>query len=158
MFRLKTDEVLIEEVQNDWLKRASSTLARARKRKARNPSMKLRNPVPYSDADFESLERYVDTVLEPYQKIWAEASLTAALKFIRKELGINNVFYHTFDTGTKIKQVFGKPPKSMYTKLPKQFGFELVERAPEFLMKDKTARRYLQAINKKQTASWYRLV
>ena len=121
-----TNEVLIEEIQNDWLRKA----------------------------EYEDLKYYVEQVLTPYQNIWAEASMAAALRFIRDELGISTVFYHSFDTGKKIKAVCGSPPRSMYTQLPKQFGFESTQESPEFLMQDKVSRRYIKSI---KNPNWFRL-
>jgi len=42
----------------------------------------------------------------------------------------------------------------MYTQLPKKFGFSLTNEAPEFLAKDRRAKRYLKAIKNPQ---WYRM-
>jgi len=103
---------------------------------------------------FSDLQYYIDNILGPYQQIWAEASMAAAIRFIRQELGISNVYYHSFDTGKKIKAVSGSPPRSMYTQLPKQFGFELVSNHPEFLIRDKVSRRYINAISDPQ---WFKL-
>ncbi len=142
-----TNEVLIEEIQNDWLRNAKRVLNQLRKRREKAPKTTPCQVSRFIDANYEELEQYVETILTPYDKIWAEASMAAAINFIRQDLGIYDIYYHSFDTGTKIKQVCGKPPKSMYTKLPKQFGFELVDDAPSFVAKDKNARRYLKAIN-----------
>jgi hypothetical protein len=141
-----TNEVLIEEIQNDWLRNARRVLNRLRKRREKAPQTKPNQVNRFIDANYEELEQYVENVLTPYDKIWAEASMTAAINFIRKDLGINNIYYHSFETGIQIKQVCGKPPRSMYTKLPKQFGFELGSEAPKFIAEDKNSKRYLRAI------------
>ncbi|OUS30511.1 hypothetical protein A9Q99_06035 [Gammaproteobacteria bacterium 45_16_T64] len=149
-----TNEVLIEEIQNDWLRKAHSMFGYIKKGLKKRPDVKPSYFCSEIMGGFEDLECYVETVLAPYQKTWAEASMMAAIRFIRYTLGIDNIYYHSFSTGNKIKQICGDPPKSMYTTLPKQFGFELTEHAPEFLMQDKRARRYIKAIDNSQ---WHKL-
>lgn len=149
---LLAGEALIEEVQNDWLREAAWGLNRVTKRRANRNSTKPSDIIYGVDCDYASLKEYVDVVLKPYRNIWAEISLHAAINFIREDLGISTIYYHTFDTGRKIKKIYGSPPKSMYTRLPKQFGFELTNDAPEFIKKDKVSKRYLKAIKKSQ---WY---
>ncbi|MFT4531886.1 MAG: hypothetical protein ACI81F_002712 [Thalassolituus oleivorans] len=149
-----TNEVLIEEIQNDWLRKSASALNRVKRRRAIRPSVKPREVIRDILGDFEGLEHYVENTLAPYRKIWAEASMLAALRFIRDDLGISTVYYHSFDTGQKLKAVYGAPPRSMYTQLPKQFGFEVTRDAPALLTGDKFARRCIKAID---TPSWFRL-
>jgi hypothetical protein len=154
-FDLSTGEALIEEVQNDWLRKAHSSLMSVRKRLSQRRSLKPGDIVYGIHCEYTHLNEYVEQVLEPYNKLWAEASMLAAIHFIRKELGISIIYYHTFDTGKKIKKIFSSPPKSMYTQLPKKFGFELTEESPKFIQEDKCSRRYLKAI---QNPLWYRLL
>ncbi|MFS1525725.1 hypothetical protein ACL7TT_16695 [Microbulbifer sp. 2304DJ12-6] len=148
-----TNEVLIEEIQSDWLRNASSALACVKSRRAKKPSLKPRDVYGDILGDFEDLESYVEQTLAPYRKIWAEASMLAALRLIRDELGLSTVYYHSFDTGKKLKDVCGAPPRSMYTQLPKQFGFEETGDAPDFLVSDKFARRCIKAIHNPR---WFR--
>ncbi|MGH1374669.1 MAG: hypothetical protein ACRBBW_21715 [Cellvibrionaceae bacterium] len=150
-----TDEVLIEEIQNDWLRNASNALASIKSRRAKKPFLKPRDVYGDILGDFEGLERYVEQTLAPYRKIWAEASMLAVLRFIRDELGLSAVYYHSFDTGKKLKGIFGNPPRSMYTQLPKQFGFEETADAPIFLMRDKFSQRCIKAIDNPR---WFRRV
>ena len=58
--------------------------------------------------------------------------LTATLDFVHRELGINKVFYHSFDTGVRLKGIESGwgPPRSIYTDLPRRFCFELGEERP----------------------------
>jgi len=149
-----TNEALIEEIQNDWLRKAKRKLQVIQRRRIKKPTVKPNQVYADIDADYEDLRYYVEHVLTPYQNIWAEASMSAALRFIRDELGISNVFYHSFETGKKIKAVCGSPPRSMYTQLPKQFGFEPTQVSPEFLMQDKVSRRYIKSI---KNPNWFRL-
>jgi hypothetical protein len=65
---------------------------------------------------------------------WAEAMLAATIWFLREELGIKTIFYHTFDSGCRLKGIEDTlPPRSLYTVLPKKFCFEETDRLPGFL-------------------------
>lgn len=153
-FDLSTNEALIEEIQNDWLREASDGFIRVKKRLSKRKASKPGDIVYGIHCEYNDFEHYVSRVLEPYRKQWAEASMLAAIQFIRNELGINTIYYHSFGTGNKLKKIYGLPPKSMYTQLPKKFGFRLTNEAPEFLARDKHAKRYLKAIKNPQ---WYRM-
>ncbi len=153
-FDFSTNEALIEEIQSDWIKQASGGLVRVKKRLSQQKALKPGDIVYGIHCEYKDFEYYVDKVLKPYQKLWAEASMLAAIQFIRDELGISTIYYHSFSTGHKLKKVYGLPPKSMYKQLPKQFGFKLTKEAPEFLARDKQAKRYLKAIKHPQ---WYRM-
>lgn len=140
---LETNEVLIEEVQNDWLRRAAWQLTREQRiccEAARERSHALYG----MGGDFEDLRRYVEQELAFYREIWSEAALMAAIDFIRHTLGLTRIFYHSFTTGNILKRVCGEPPKSLYTQLPKKFGFERTREPPEFLQSNKTVRRLLK--------------
>ncbi|MBU2711888.1 hypothetical protein [Zooshikella harenae] len=145
-FDLDTNEALIEEVQNDWLRDAYSAYQRLKAKRKNNPSLKPCDVWYDIGGGYEDLSCYVETCLQPYQQIWAEASLAAAIQFIREEIGITQIYYHTYETGKKIKDIAHNPPRSVYTKLPKQFGFKLTTEVPTFLYNDKVARRYIKAI------------
>lgn len=151
---LDSGEVLIEEIQNDWLRFAQRAFQRVKYRRSKSPSIKPKDVIDEIKGNYEDLEHYVERTLKPYREIWAEASMLAAIKFIREELGITSIYYHSFDTGKRIKKVCGSPPRSMYTQLPKKFGFELTDQAPEFLQRDKYSRRCIKAI---KAPRWYRL-
>ncbi|WP_163833561.1 hypothetical protein [Spartinivicinus ruber] len=145
-FNLETNEALIEEVQNDWLREANSALKRLEAKRKNNPNAKPSQVWSDIGGDYAGLVEYVQNALKPYQQVWAEASLAAAIQLIREELGITTIYYHTYETGKKIKGIWSNPPRSLYTKLPKQFGFKRTMVTPEFLTMDKISRRYLKAI------------
>ena len=149
-----TGEVLIEEVQSDWLRNAERALARVKFRRVTRPSIKPNDVISGIHGRYEDLEYYVERSLKPYREVWAEASMLAAIKFIREDLGVSTIYYHSFETGKKIKRVCGSPPRSMYTQLPKTFGFDLTEQAPDFLSADKFARRCIKAV---KNPRWFRL-
>lgn len=132
-FDYSTDEALIEEIQTDWLREARSHLERERRHVKRyNDS----NPFcQFYEERLQNLEHYVNHTLRPYYAVWDEAMLAATIQFIRNELGIRKIFYHTFDTGRLIKRIPDTPPRSLYTALPRSFCFEEVDTAPRFLQR-----------------------
>ncbi len=150
----ETDEVLIEEIQNDWLREARSILQWVERKIAKKPSLKPGDIYSDIDCSLEGLRQYVAVALKPYEAIWSEAAMLAAIRFVKDEIGISNIYYHTVDTGKKLKGVGGNPPRSVYTKLPKAFGFELTRQAPELLESNKFSRRCLKAI---KAPLWYYL-
>ena len=83
-----TNEALIEEVQNDWLRSAFSQLAYIKRRAGGNKSISLEELVSGIHGTYQDFECYIEETLRPYNNIWAEASLMAAIEFIRNELGI----------------------------------------------------------------------
>ncbi|WP_028488551.1 hypothetical protein [Thiothrix lacustris] len=133
-----SNQALIEEIQSDWVKNAAN-----------------------SDQDWQygadKMQQYRE-VLRPYSKVWDEAILTAALCFIRRELGIREVFYHSYDTGNRLKGIeryyeYGKPPRYLYTDLPKKFCFVKTSEAPDFLKPV----RYLHYLQRHGKAQWFKL-
>ena len=126
---LDSDEALIEEIQNDWLRIAM----RARKRAERFSNSILLRGKRVSSA---KVIEYVDEVLAPHFKIWDEAMLAATIWFLREEIGISRIFYHTHEYGSKLKRIdWSQPPRSLYTALPRRFCFEQTDECPELLMK-----------------------
>ena len=119
----ETDEVLVEEIQSDFVR-----YVHWKKHQHRDH----------------------DAVLEfcrPFQRVWQEAMLTATIQFIWDELGIANIFYHEFGTGNALKRL-GKrqPPRSLYNALPRKFCMSEVQQVPEVLMRDRAVRRTLKKI------------
>jgi len=145
-----SDEVLIEEVQMDWLRNVERSLKRIDRRRARVKDAKPSDVCCSIHGGYQDLQTYSINILERYRKIWAEAALTAAIEFIRYELGISRIFYHTYETGRKVKGIYGSPPKSIYTSLPRKLGFEVVDEIPNLLMNNNLAKRYLKKIKNPQ--------
>ena len=120
---LDSGEALIEELQTDWLRNATEELEDLRKVNVAHSRYK------------QGLERYVLEYLHPHVKIWSEAMLSAALFFLIREIGIRKIWLHDFDTGNRLKKIqWGKPPRSLYTTLPKRFCFEKISQPPSFLL------------------------
>ena len=124
-----TDTALIEEVQSDWV----SALHWA-----------LQHGWWVDDRKFskEFLGVYCEEALGWVRHQWSDAMLAATLQFIRLELGISQIFYHTWEGGNLLKRLDGTlPPKSLYTKLPQRFCMTRTSDVPEFLFNDRRLRR-----------------
>lgn len=119
-----TDEALIEEIQSDWVRYAA-----------------------WYGRHHEGLAAFA----APYARLWSEAMLAAAIWFLRRELGINGVFYHDYETGCALKGLHRwRPPRSLYTELPRRFCMQRTADAPRFLEahlrhRNKGARRAREA-------------
>jgi len=137
----ETNEVLIEEIQCDWIRVVRQAVKEGY--------------TWYGDYSSDEIKAYANEVLAPYEKVWEEAMLSAAIDFIRHELGINTIYYHSFEVGALLKHItYSKPPRSLYTKLPKQFGFQKTVKGPEFLIRE----RRIQKLQKKvKDPYWFTL-
>lgn len=132
---LNSGEALLEEVQTDWLRDL--------------------NTLQGWNKDNEGVQFYCNTMLKRLGKIWSEVLMSAALWFLRDELGIRQVWLHTWESGCELKRIQGvRPPKSLYTKLPRQFCFEHTQQPPEFLLRDKSYRRTVRG---KPAPHWFHL-
>ncbi|UZR95674.1 hypothetical protein [Chondrinema litorale] len=153
---LENGEVLIEELQNDWLREAKNLynilLDYKKDEKDPNKHWLFR---AYIKSNFAAFENYYVNALLPYYKIWDEAILSAAIEFIHNELGISNIYFHTFETGNYLKELTcSKPPMSLYTKLPKRFGFKVIDEPPLMLRNYQYLKK---VIRKKDQLKWYNL-
>lgn len=147
-----TDEVLIEEIQTDWLRDASWYL-RNIEWYANNSRDRLKEQV--IDGKVDAAVNYVRKTLAPYFRLWDEAALTAAINFVVDELGINGIYYHSFETGNVLKKIrYSQPPRSLYTDLPRKFCFKLTDHVPEMLARSRVVRRKLKRVKQ---PCWYRL-
>jgi len=145
-------EMLIEELQNDWL-REVNTLVKDLKEITKDKKKKRKSHWFFDDYLPAKFCDYVD-FLAQYQKIWDEAILTLAISFAKEELGLSSIYYHDFDSGNLLKGLqYGKPPRSLYTKLPKKFCFEQTDRAPKMIQREK----YLQKTLRKNELRWWKM-
>ncbi len=118
---METGEALIEEVQSDWFRYVRWRLHAAAKRAPRSRS--LRN-----------LQLYDAQMRDRYARDWERVALLSALVLLRREFAVRRVFLHQPQTGYVLKRIWGAaPPVSLYTKLPRSFGFALTSEAPAFL-------------------------
>ncbi len=143
------DHALIEEIQSDWVCEAQNNLREVLTFDD-NESTELF--IDGMEGNSQDLKKYFRQILMPYMKLWDEAMLTAAVHFIRDELGIHNIFYHSYETGCALKKCH--PPHSLYTRLPRQFCFKKTAEAPQFLQRITKFRKAMKQIDH---PTWYKL-
>ncbi|MEJ2155018.1 MAG: hypothetical protein P8X96_06765 [Desulfobacteraceae bacterium] len=136
---LDTDEALIEEIQTDWIRRAlwsRKYLTAYEKRSSPKPRY-VPSYVKNLGCDAKALSQYIDGTLKPHMRIWNEAMLASAIWFLKEEIGIGKIYYHTYKFGCQVKRItYSKPPRSLYTQLPDRFCFEKINQAPAFLFRN----------------------
>ena len=146
---LDAGAALIEEIQSDWVRdlrwaeRFLHDCAQRGRCEARLEGQHLRG-------GHAGLRRYCREVLAPYAAVWDEAMLFAALWFLQVELGIREIWYHSFASGNLLKHLAGDlPPRSLYERLPRRFCFRTTEAKPDFLVRDlgRTRRKRLDAVS-----------
>ena len=150
-----TGEALIEEIQNDWIRDVISELKWVEQIKSED----RKDYFKWCDWRIEYISYYFNQVLKPHVGLWSEAMLSAAIWFLRKELGISKIYYHTFEWGNRLKGMtsdWAQPPRSIYTKLPKSFGFELTDEVPKFLL-TKTKHRPTRRLLRNEPVRFYTL-
>ena len=147
---LESDTALIEEVQNDWLREASWLFEWAKQYLAANPGSRRRRW--YETFSPEQAVEYFEKAVEPHLGGWSEAMLSAMVDFLLAEIGVRRIFYHSWKTGSKVKNC--SPPRSVYSTLPEKFCFRRVSKGPQFLYDDKSSRRKMRKIARQQ---WYLL-
>lgn len=152
-FDLTTGEVLIEEIQSDWFKSFDAIYQGLidRKFKDERENISASWVAHYATTSIFKLRQY-KSFLSIYKKIWAEAIMSAAIDFCTKELGLRDIYMHTYESGCVLKDC--SPPKSLYTKVPKKFGFKLTKTAPTFIRRHKKIKKRIR----KAGYSWWRLL
>jgi hypothetical protein len=132
---------LIEEIQNDWLRKAArledwlETQRRAGCGDHHTVCYR-RHHLPFGPA-----LAYCRHLRERYQPIWAEAILWAAIDFLREEIGLKHIYYHSEASGRLLKRIDWKaPPRSLYTELPRRFCFQPTTEWPQFLLAERLVR------------------
>lgn len=144
--------VLIEEIQTDWLRKAARHNKVACNAYEHQRERYRAAGVWYSS---KQMMEYTNHVLSSFGKRWSEMVMTYTLHFIRDELGISTIYYHDFETGSRLKRLkTTRPPRSLYTELPRKFCFVKTDRAPEFILTNKRAKRRYKTIKQ---PSWLKL-
>lgn len=134
-FDLDLGEALIEEIQNDWIRIALKTRDQIDRYKNGITARYVPYYIRELGCDADSLPEYIENELKPHAAMWEEAMLMSAIRFIKEDIGISDIFYHTFDSGCQLKRIdHTRPPRSLYTRLPEKFCFEKSERVPRFLL------------------------
>lgn len=141
-FDLDSGEALIEELQTDLLRDLQYFSERADLAKQRSEKKFCEHGTDFSTRRVQAAWE----ALAMERKHWHEAMLSAALWFLVSEMGLREIYYHTEDTGSYLKRIKGaRPPRSLYTALPKKFCFEETDEAPKMLTGEKCWRKRAKA-------------
>lgn len=149
---LENGEALIEEIQTDWLREVKDEVEDVRREIKKDKD----RVAWWGNGSLQNFLIYYEEFLAEYFKFWDEATLDASLMFLFKELGCRKLYYHTFETGCLLKGLASaskRPPRSLYTKLPKKFGFRETDEAPQLLKKEKQLKRRLRD----RSLRWYEM-
>ena len=131
---------LIEEIQSDWIRDVAWLASAAERKFAGRPDPDQITRLWGLTCPLRTTLDYCRYVLDRYQPIWAEATLWAALHFLRDELGLRRIYYHTMESGQVLKKIDGSlPPSSLYTDLPRRFCFGKTDQPPAFVAQDRHA-------------------
>lgn len=144
------NEALIEEVQSDWLRHMKWMQRRVQHLQAQGRTTLYWRG---HDVSAQGLAQYCG-LLMAQEKIWHEAMLSATLWFLWHELGIRDVYYHSWETGNALKNLKPDcaPPRSLYRDLPERFGFSQSRHGPGFLESE----RHVRKIRRREAAwNWY---
>jgi hypothetical protein len=136
---LEDGEVLIEEIQSDWIRYASRAYeASAAPKQAVAPGLAgWQRYLLRHGFDLAKIQRYYELALAPHLGHWSELAMSVAIKFVRDDLGIRSLWCHSPESGAHYKHIGGsKPPRSIYTSLPKGFCFEKIHEPPAFLKRE----------------------
>jgi hypothetical protein len=134
-----TGETLIEEIQSDWIRRASCLAGCSFYEGDEWKNIQeLDKPVKFNNlglnTDTHRMQTYAQLIQSEYEKIWQEVTLSAAVWFLSDEIGLKHLYYHTPESGAWLKGVtYSSPPHSIYSNLPRRFCFRPTSWTPEFL-------------------------
>lgn len=140
-----SDSALIEEIQSDWIRDVDWLAGRVEKRLAAGQPATDPTRIYGLQCPMAVARAYCAHVLDRYAGIWSEAMLWASIQFIRDELGLRRVFYHSEQSGRLLKGIrWSAPPRSLYTDLPRRFCFTPTREIPHFLEEDREVRQLLR--------------
>jgi len=145
-FDWKSNSALIEEVQSDWIRRVIWLKKRCQFMLTnRQQSLSDITNIYDIQCSFKRTLDYCNTVLSAHQTTWAETILWAAIDFLKNEIGMHDIFYHTEQSGKLLKNIdWSAPPQSIYTDLPRKFCFNTTEELPDFIMHEKAIRKTIK--------------
>lgn len=136
---LEKGEVLIEELQNDWMRNFDEFESDLVDHHRYGDGSQRGLIGKTIESDMKRTIYYSRQILRKYRGLWSEALLSATLKFITEELGIAKIFMHTPESGNAYKffeNWSSKPPESLYRDLPRKFCFQKTHSRPHFLSLD----------------------
>ena len=130
-FDLETGEALIEELQSDLLRDLKSYADKAYLAEKEGSAT---FDIYRAEFDTKRVIRIWEDDFSAERAHWQEAVLSAAIRFLVSEIGMRKIYYHTEDTGSYLKRITGtRPPRSLYTALPKRFCFDETDEVPQLL-------------------------
>jgi len=145
-FDLETGEALIEELQTDLIGDLQWFAGQAHAARKVGEKTFERSRAKFDTARMISIWEN-DFAAE--RKHWQEAMLSAAIWFLVSEIGIRRIYHHTDETGSYLKRIKGtKPPRSLYTDLPRRFCFDETDEAPRFLADGRGWNRRVKACDR----------
>ena len=141
-FDYEANEILIEEIQSDLVRRIHGLKQTALKAQQDQCETFWFWRQTFRTDEVLTLLFKLDSIALSH---WQEALLWSALKFCTDELGMDTIYYHTYETGALLKNIqYAKPPRSLYTDLPKKFCFTQTHEVPKILQQTKLAMRRLK--------------
>ncbi|MEM7215606.1 MAG: hypothetical protein AAF423_08690 [Pseudomonadota bacterium] len=145
---MSNGEVLIEEIQSDWIRsvaRHAEYPCNLHRRLVSNAAPDSLHANRSRAQTCKDVRHYANTVMPEFTSHWQETAIAAAVFFSVRELGIREIFIHDFETGNRLKHIsqqYGLPPRSTYTTLPKKFCFQNTSQVPKLALEP------LEKINK----------
>ena len=137
---LDDGEVLIEEIQSDWVRYAKRAYEACLAPSGTQVPVQRRwqHYLRKHGFDLDKVRRYYEQALVPHLGYWSELAMAVAIGFIRDDLGLRSVWCHSPESGAHYKHIGGsKPPRSIYTSLPRSFCFEPIDEPPAFLKRER---------------------
>jgi hypothetical protein len=153
---MEAGEALIEEIQTDWLRGLRWGLRHVENAPADAAVRAIRRMFKNDDVTVAQFRGYAEDLLRRHEGLWDEAMLSAAIWLLRCEIGISRIFYHTFESGNILKGLNedrNRPPRSVYTALPRRFCFELTDQPPGLLRRCQN--RKVRALLRTGNLRWF---
>lgn len=132
-----SDTALIEEIQSDWIRDVAWLAERLQSKLRLGAQLDSPAKLYRLDCSIRTALDYCRQTLATYRPLWDEAMLWAAIGFIRDELGLAQIYYHSEQSGRLLKRIAGGlPPRTLYSELPRRFCFSATQAFPEFLLRE----------------------
>ena len=136
---------LIEEIQSDWIRKVAWLGERVACRLRSGKRLADETQIYGLNCSLQTTQEYCNFVRQRYSATWAEAMLWAAIAFLREELGLHRIYYHSAESGQLLKNIKDSlPPQSLYTDLPRKFCFRQILEVPEFLLRNQAVSKTLR--------------
>lgn len=150
---LASGTALIEEVQSDWLRKVRRKTIRLRRISKRFERAQRAYP---QSRQLKTLESYEAGLRAAYAQDWAKFAMLATLTLLFDEFAVRDIWMHQPGPGAVLKNIHGTPPpRSLYTDLPKSFGFRPTHDVPAFL--ERPCRKALKRLRQRGDPLFWRL-